>query len=193
MHAEEIIARMATVGAPLVPFQERFVRSEADAISLYGGPGTGKSFCIAPWLLGLDPDRIHAIAAATMVMLRHELPQTLSLLEAVGVGYAFGRVPPSEWRITRHLKSYHDVLTLETGAHVLLFSLARKQYRACAPDSLFLEADHVDVDDIWDVTRRAERVTVAASFPVYDIPTRNGGGSHEAIHADRCLVGALIA
>ncbi len=92
-----------------------------------GGIGSGKTFIGSRYATERavsNPETIGLITANTYDQLNHAtLPPFMAYLDDKGIEYVKDKIPPVEWGFRPRLGSYRNVMTLNTGAHILLRSL----------------------------------------------------------------------
>ena len=106
-----------------------------------GGIRSGKSLCIARWLLDRgqwDTAQMHAIFANTKGQLDTILNDVTPWIEAADIEWQAHRQPPPEWieswrvrgiKVPPRRTSYRGILILSSGLHVQLGSVDKDSYR----------------------------------------------------------------
>ena len=106
-----------------------------------GGIRSGKSLCIARWLLDRgqwDTAQMHGLFANTKGQLDTILQDVTPWVEAANIEWQAHRQPPKEWieswrirgiKVPPRRTSYRGILILSSGLHVQLGSLENRSYQ----------------------------------------------------------------
>lgn len=151
-------------GMQLRAHQQAAVESESRVVVLCGDSCTGKTFTVAPWLVTLEPGKLHAMVALTFPVATVDLLMTaLRALYKTDIESVFGRKPPAAWnaKLPEGVTSWRNVLTLSTGATILVTSQS-SQIRGRRFASVFIDTASVDepVSTIVDIVNHSERAIV---------------------------------
>jgi hypothetical protein len=120
---------LAESGLPgtLTPKQLRFFRSPDPLFLFCGGVGSGKSFAGGTWSLAQSiryPKARGFVGANTYLQLsKSTLPHLWRLLRQHRIAFVYGKQPPAAWGIESPFPDHKNVISLQTGAQILTYSL----------------------------------------------------------------------